>query len=193
MNVTAAEVGARIVAVAARFVGLTEIRPNAEWDDAVTPGPDQRARDLVALLRLGGWEPGAAYCASFCRGVWLTAMIEMKAPETALRGVRNRLSPSVMTTFALNRSGISESASPGSILLMQKGATGFGHAGIVAGLMPGLMGVRTIEANTSNPGARSDDDHRQREGDGIFQRERRVEFRRKPGLWLRGFLPPPTW
>ena len=188
-RVTLDQVGALIVTIAERFVGLTEIRPNAEWDDAATPGPDPRARELVNVLKFGGWEPGAAYCASFVRGCWLLALAELGAPKEVVQSVRRRLSPSVMQTFERNRDAVTKIPVIGSMMLLQKGQTPQGHAGIV--VAANAWQYWTIDANTSGTIATAE---KEREGEGIFRKPpRRLDFTRRPGLWLRGFIPPPTW
>ncbi len=188
--VTAAEVGARISGVAARYVGLTEIQPNAAWDDAATPAPDTRARDLVALLQAGGWEPGAAYCASFVRGCWLQACAELGAPDVVLATIRRQLSPSVRLTLVRNRGAVTRVPTLGAMMLLQRGRTERGHAGIV--VAANVWQYWTIDANTS--GGLPTTAAMEREGEGIFRKPpRKLDFTRRPGLWLRGFLPPPTW
>ena len=187
--ISATDIGARIVAVAARFVGLTEIAPNAKWDDLSTPGPDQRAADLAKLLALGGWEPGAAYCASFVRGVWMTACQELGAPAVVLATIRRQLSPSVMQTFTRNQGAVERVPVVGSMMLLQFGKSDRGHAGIV--VQANAESYWTIDANTSGVVTTA---AKEREGEGVYRKPpRKLDFTRRPGLWLRGFLPPPTW
>lgn len=189
MPVSSEALGARIIAVTSRFIGLTEIRPNAAWDDPSTPGPDQRARDLVDLLTLGGWESGAPYCASFYRGCLLAAAKELGAPDAVLADIRRRYSPSVMETFEHNRGIVSRVPTPGAMMLLQYKLTGRGHAGVV--VKADAERYWTIEANTSG---HVGSDEADREGEGIFRKPpRALDFSRKPGLWLRGFLPCPSW
>ena len=48
-----------IIRHASRFVGLREVKPNADWDNPSTPGPDRVLVDeLRALMRQSPWEEG---------------------------------------------------------------------------------------------------------------------------------------
>lgn len=62
--------GALIIREASRFVGLREVRPNAQWDNPSTPGPDAvLVSELRVAMRPTPWQEGWAYCAAFCEAV----------------------------------------------------------------------------------------------------------------------------
>lgn len=172
----------RIISVANRFAFLSELSPNAKWDDLATKGIDASAGILEKELRLSGWEPGWAYCMSFGEMVVRMAAVEERRNVAA---ILKMLNPSVMQSFyALQKEGlISQSPTPGSLFFMQKGTTGLGHAGIVEFIREGWL--FTIEANTSPT---TEDLAKDREGDGIYKKRRKIDFSVTSGLHLRGFL-----
>ena len=74
-----------IIRQASRFIGLREVKPNADWDNPNTPGNDRALVDeLRSLMRSSPWEPGWAYCAAFAEGMVLAAS---HADEKAQPGI----------------------------------------------------------------------------------------------------------
>ena len=64
-----------IIRQASRFIGLREVKPNADWDNPNTPGNDRALVDeLRSLMRQSPWEPGWAYCAAFAEGMVLAVI-----------------------------------------------------------------------------------------------------------------------
>lgn len=177
--------GQKIIQVAERWVNLHEVAANAAWDDLSTPGEDQRALDLRDAMRASGWQEGWSYCAALVEAVWRTAYVELGAPIELLLEISRKLTPSVMQSFRNWEGSISLEPEPGAIFFMQLGSGWQGHAGIV--VRRGIGKVATIEGNTSPDPATPEAD---REGDGVFRRVRTLDFKPRPGLWMRGFLNP---
>jgi len=185
---TQAEIGERIIAAATQFVGLHEVKANAEWDDPATSGKDQAAQDLRNALKASGWMLGWPYCAAFAEACWRIAYVGLGAPDAIQARIGLRLTPSVMQSFNNWKGEISLVPEPGAIFFMQMGQGATGHAGIV--VQASHEKFSTIEGNTSpQPGTAEAD----REGDGVFKKIRRLDFTPKTGLWLRGFLNPLVW
>jgi len=179
----------KIIEVAERFLGLYEVKSNAIWDDPSTAGEDPQAKILLELMIESGWQPGYAYCCSLTEAVWRQAYYELDAPQDTIDKITTNLTPSVMKSFNnwKKEELISTIPTSGSIFFMQKGFTGFGHAGIVVKSSDDGKKISTIEGNTSPDPASVEAD---REGDGVFRRVRPVSFTSSTGLWMQGFLHP---
>lgn len=187
-EMTQEEIGAHIIVVASRFIGLQETKQNAEWDNPSTAGRDEAAEVLRKSLKAVGWLIGWPYCAAFVEACWRIAYSELGAPQELMDRISQRLTPSVMQSFNNWKTKISTEPEPGAIFFMQMGNTAHGHAGIV--VQRNGDAISTIEGNTSPmPGTAMAD----REGDGIFKKVRRLDFNQKSGLWLRGFINPLAW
>lgn len=185
-GVTAAVVGNKIVETAAHFVNLYETRQNAVWDNPDTAGEDPEGDALRRMMEACGWQAGWPYCAAFCEAMWHTVYQELGAPEPLRKEIAQKLTPSVMKSF--NNWGEERTTHTplrGAIFFMQKGDSGYGHAGIVVKSTGSV--ISTIEGNTMPDPT---DAAMDREGDGVFRRTRSLDFTRKSGLWLRGFLNP---
>lgn len=185
---TAEEIGGQIIAIAAYFEGLHEVKQNAEWDNLATPSKDPAAEELRQALKRAGWMTGWPYCMSFCEAVWRQAYQSLEAPIEIQQRIAARLNPSVLGSFNNWKVEINQKPLPGSIFFMQLAHTGHGHAGIV--VKASDYQFASIEANTSPMAASPEAD---REGDGVFRKVRRLDFQERPGLWLRGFLNPISW
>jgi hypothetical protein len=184
------DIGDRIVAVAIRYLNLVETQSNAQWDDPKTPGVDARALQIRAALIASGHTDGAPYCAAFVEAIWRLAYAEAGARATTIARLTSLLCPSVMTSFMnWKREGlITQTPVKGAIFFMQKGESWTGHAGIVRAVKDGY--IETIEGNTSPMAGTPEAD---RNGDGIYAKQRRLQFTMNTsGLWLRGFLNPIT-
>ncbi len=195
------QIGTKIIEVATHFLGLHETASNAAWDNPETAGEDQAAKDLLAALEATGWQKGWSYCAAMVEAVWRTAYTEAGAPAALVQHIAQLLTPSVMGSFNNVRRSLVNPESrendprlrdpiSGSIFFMQKGQSGFGHAGLC--VKAGGQIFTTIEGNTSDPDAASSEE-REREGEGIYRKSRKLDFTPKPGLWLRGFFNPIPW
>jgi len=178
--------GQKIIELASRFAGLTEVRQNAKWDDKKTPGEDARAEELRQILRAAGHQDGWPYCASFCRAIWFSVYSCTQHKIT----VKKTLSASVMNSWEqVKKAGLARDYPvPGAIFFFRNGRAWTGHEGIVVEVGDGGK-MRTIEGNTSPQptGTQSD-----REGDGVYFRERNcvIQSPRDSGLYLVGFLHP---
>ena len=195
---TSEQIGQRIIDRATSFLGLHETASNAAWDNPATAGADAAAQELLKALEATGWQKGWAYCASLVEAVWRSAYVDAQAPAALVQRISTLLTPSVMQSFN-NCNGaqpdrlIARSPIPGAIFFLQKGQSGFGHAGLyVRSGAAGSNVFATIEGNTSDPSAVSTEE-REREGEGIYKKTRRLDYTPKPGLWLRGFLNPIPW
>jgi len=177
------DIGARVVLEAAKFVGLTEVRSNSEWDNLDTPTKDAIAAEFKGELLRVGWQTGWPYCAAFCEVVWRRAY----AGRAELPDVKSMLTPGCMLTWerAVEAGFVSRLPLIGSIGIMRKGATASGHAFIVAGVKDDQL--LTIEANTSPEANTPEAD---REGDGVYRKHRQLVFKPTAGLHLLGFVNP---
>lgn len=172
-----------IIREASRFIGLREVRPNAEWNNPATPGPDTAlVSELRAMMRPSPWQPGWAYCAAFVEGVVVRALREQAPKFAALFG------PHCMTNVRAFRSRelLFAQPVPGAIWLARHGHTDQGHAGIVTAVRDGMgVSMSTIEANTSlDPGTPA----QEREGDWITTRVRMAKG--AGSLVTQGFIHP---
>ena len=176
-------IGARAVMRAGHFLGLTEVKSNALWDDLSTPEKDAVADELRAELMRSGWQSGWPYCAAFCEAVWRYAY----QGRAELPMVRQMLTPGCLVSFnnAAERGWTSQTPCIGAIGIMKKGATTNGHAFIVTGVKGDTLS--TIEANTSPaPGTAEAD----REGDGVYRKTRKLLYKPTSQLHLVGFILP---
>ena len=180
---TSQDIGARIVLEAAKFVGLTEVRSNATWDNLATAGKDPIAEELAAEMLRCGWQKGWPYCAAFCEAVWKRAY-RGNAAETL---VKQMLTPGCLVSWenAVKQGWTSKEPMLGAIGIMKKGSTTQGHAFIVAGKNGDTLS--TIEGNTSPAAGSVEDD---RNGDGVYRKTRKLVFKPTTGLHLIGFILP---
>lgn len=171
---------------ASRFLGLREIRPNADWDLPSTPGPDKAlAEELRALMRPSPWKEGWAYCAAYCEGVVLAALRALGASAAQLKRWQDTMTPHCVTSARnFRKLGLlSAVPTPGAIWLAQHGSTTNGHAGLVTSVRG--VSMATIEANTSLDKTTPEKD---REGDWITTRLGFVKGR--GALQTLGFVHP---
>ena len=171
---------------ASRFIGLREVKPNAEWDNPSTAGPDRALVDeLRSLMRSSPWEPGWAYCAAFCEGMVIAALRSLSATPEQIKRWQSAMTPHCVTSAAnFGKLGLlSPTATLGAIWLARHGNTSNGHAGIVTALRGVTMS--TIEGNTSlDPST----DAKEREGDWITARIRPLKG--SGSLVTLGFITP---
>lgn len=175
-----------IIRHASRFVGLREVKPNANWDNPSTPGPDRALVDeLRSLMRQSPWEEGWAYCAAFAEGMVLAALRSLAATPAQIKRWQQTMTPHCVTSAGnFRKLGLlSANAEPGSIWLARHGSTSNGHAGLVT-TVRGLS-MATIEGNTSLDPSTS---AKEREGDWITNR---IRFLKGSGtLNTLGFVTP---
>jgi hypothetical protein len=171
---------------AGRFIGLREVKPNADWDNPSTAGPDRALVDeLRSLMRSSPWELGWAYCAAFCEGVVLAALRSLSATPEQIKRWQTTMTPHCVTsaTNFSKLSLLSPTAIPGAIWLARHGQTSKGHAGIVTSMRG--VSMSTIEGNTSlDPSS----DAQEREGDWITARIRPLKG--SGSLVTLGFITP---
>ncbi len=175
-----------IIRHASRFVGLREVKPNADWDNPSTPGPDRVLVDeLRSLMRQSPWEEGWAYCAAFAEGMVLAALRSLAATPEQIKRWQQTMTPHCVTSAGNFRElgQLSANAEPGSIWLARHGSTSNGHAGIVTAVRG--LSMATIEGNTSlDPSTPA----KEREGDWITNR---IRFLKGTGtLNTLGFVTP---
>ena len=183
---TSADLSNAIVRTASRFIGLREVKANAEWDNPATPGSETAlSGELRAMMRPAPWEPGWAYCAAFAEGVVTTALRSLGATPDEVARFASVMSPHCVTAANRfrQRGLLSQLPAPGAIWLAQHAGTSNGHAGIVQTVSARM--ISTIEANTSLDSANPAKD---REGDWIttklFSRDGRGRLR------TLGFITP---
>jgi len=182
MNLTPDQLATAIIREASRFIGLREVRPNADWNNPSTPGPDSvLVNELRAMMRPSPWQPGWAYCAAFVEGIVVRALKEHASKFAALFG------PHCMTNVRAfkQRKMLNPLPVPGAIWLARHGETDQGHAGIVTTTGTLTRSMATIEANTSlDPSTPS----QEREGDWITTRMRKING--AGSLVTQGFIHP---
>ncbi len=165
--------GKLIIDIAREFIGLYEIKQNSVWDNK------EKSDKLLQLMKPTGFKPGYAYCMCFCLGMWRAA----KQP------VYN-MTPGVVDSFNKVKDKTTKIPTPGSIFFMQLGRTAKGHSGIVVSYDEVSKRLITIEGNTS-PANKTVSASADREGDGIFQKSRILNFNpSSTGLFFLGFLNP---
>ncbi len=183
---TSATLANAVLRQAGRFVGLREVKPNADWDNPATAGPDRAlVEELRSLMRSSPWEPGWAYCAAFCEGMVLAALRSLSATPEQIKRWQSAMTPHCVTSAGnFRKLGLlSTGAAPGAIWLARHGSTTNGHAGIVATVQGMVMA--TIEGNTSlDPSSPA----REREGDWITNRIRATKG--SGSLVTLGFVTP---
>lgn len=177
-------VGARIIAEASRYVGLTEIVGNRKWDLLATPGHDPIADELVRVMTAAGWQPGWPYCIA-----WIEAVLRAVYRGTPLFDrIAEVYSPHCLTTWRKAKAlgWTSHEPVPGATGIMQLGDSDQGHAFFVRRRVGN--DVLTYEANTGPVAGTPEAD---REGDGIYPKQHPIVFRVTSGLHLIGFIHPP--
>lgn len=183
---TSADLSNAIVRTASRFIGLREVKANAEWDNPATPGSETAlSGELRAMMRPAPWEPGWAYCAAFAEGVVTTALRSLGATPDEVARFASVMSPHCVTAANRfrQRGLLSQLPAPGAIWLARHGSTSNGHAGLVTAISPTTMA--TIEANTSLDATTP---AKEREGDWITTRLRDPATNGK--LRTLGFITP---
>ena len=182
--------GSEIIRVASHFVNLYETKSNAEWRFILDPSKGKtESEELLRVMKACGWQTGWSYCCSFVEAIWRTSYVNLHAPQSVVDGIAGKLTPSVMTSYNNYKTIVTKEPIPGSIFFMRKGKSAFGHAGIVVG--SNGTEIATIEGNTSAGKAISDE--ADRNGDGIFKKQRPLSFKESTGLYLLGFLAPIVW
>lgn len=157
----------RIVDRATNFVGLSEVRQNAVWDDKNTPEWEKGKSDWLRkhMARVKGWEPGAPYCAAFDGAVVATVLDNLGIDSKPFLA---KWTAHVMTNVRTLK-GLklhSEMPTIGSLWLARFGDTDKGHAGIVVARTK--FAITTVEGNTMKQAGEAE---RERQGDGIWIRQ----------------------
>jgi hypothetical protein len=161
---------------AARYIGQKEILGNKGFQDP----------EFEAEMREEGWQTGYAWCMLLCKVVYVNCY-----PEK-INELRKLFVPGVLNTYRNCKEAaypIGELPQIDSLVIwaqVKNGKeTGFGHAGVVSGLIEN--GFKSIEGNTSDENVR----------EGYIVREnthKLAEKGRLNGLKLKAFIhiPPPT-
>lgn len=171
----------KIIEIASRYTGLTEIVPNAKWVGK-SANSAELSKELCESMEHCGWQKGWPYCMAFVIAVYNEAYADQ--PEK-LKLIKKTLTPSTITSFTNAKKAklVSQTPTPGSIFIMQKGEGGTGHAGIVTEIDGSV--IKTIEGNTSPAPTSAEAD---RNGDGIYAKSRKLSFAKTAGLHLIGFI-----
>lgn len=155
------------------------------WTHVLEHGKNEGFNDPVFehTLRKLGWRPGQAWCAYFCKMVWLEVY-----KDTALESVINSvLSASVIATWRNAKASpiIKTGVKPvvGGIVCWGTG-NGKGHEGIHVEIKD-EFNTMTIEGNTTRAGVR--------EGDKVMLKRRKLQPTAKHNgdwLYLGTIIPP---
>lgn len=176
-----------IIRQASLYQNLREVKPNAQWDNPATKDADKQLNaQLVECMESAGWEKPWAYCAAFAEGMIILSLRQLGCRPDQYVRLRKLIQPGVMNTVRALSSvqALSAQPAPGSLWLARHGNSANGHAGIVIKARGnGLMS--TIEGNTTSDFKDSASD---RQGDGVFPRERNVAT--NGNLKTMGFLTP---
>lgn len=171
----------KVIEVAKRFVNLTECKPNAQWNSKTVANCDQLSVELLELMKQTGWTPPLPYCAAFVDGVYREAY---KDEPEKLAIIKKVLTPSAMQSYNNAKAYWSKTPVPGCIFVMQMANGTTGHCGIVGESIT-KDSFSTIEGNTS-PGPSSGE--RDRNGDGVYSKVRKMNFTHSDSLHLIGFI-----
>ena len=173
---------AKIISVANQYVGLHEVKSNAQWYSPKISNSSDLSDCLVDGMDHCGWEAGWPYCIAFVYAVYREAF----QGDPRWDELNKKFTPSVLLTYKNFKSYFTKEPVPGSIFIMQKAQGGTGHAGIVAGpVNHSTLIFPTIEGNTSPAPASAEAD---RNGDGIYTKTRHLTFAESQGLHLLGFI-----
>lgn len=170
IQLSAEDFGTMIIREASRFIGLREVKPNAEWDNPSTPGPDTAlVKELRELMRPTPWEEGWSYCAAFCEAMVRRTLQRVAATREESQRFLSVMGPGVRASFNAfkERKLTTPTPVPGAIWFARHGNTEKGHAGIVTSISIASQQMSTVEANTSLD---SRDPAKDREGDWITTR-----------------------
>lgn len=141
----------RHIDIALKYEGVTEVSKNS-------------SPEIDVFLKYVGLSPGNPYCASFVS--YCIGEAKVREPK-----IKSGLARSFIITKSIPVSKVltGEIKIPaGSIVVWKQGNTVFGHVGFTTLEWIGKEGY-TIEANTG-----SGDKGNQRDGEGIYQRRRRI-------------------
>lgn len=170
--------GTLIVNEARKYIGMEEVRGNLSFKDPI----------LLRLMSGTGWRAGEAWCAYFAYGVWANTFAQYNS--TIIPFVRVHFSASAVKTYNLNKGDnfmpITMNPREGYLVVWQKYNTGIahwsGHMGIVSKVESNAF--FSIEGNTNN-------NPNEREGYQVCEKKHTLEFRKKDGLRLLGFVSFP--
>jgi hypothetical protein len=172
-NLQLSDIQIKIVEEAKRWLHVREVGRNAGFNDP----------DFEKQMRAIGWRPGHAWCAFFCKLIWLNVY-----KDTPMYEVLNvALSASVLVTWRNAKASpviqTSEKPIVGGIVCWGTG-NGKGHEGIHIEIRDEFNTV-TIEGNTTRAGVR--------EGDKVMEKRRKLQPTAKHnGDWryLGTIIPP---
>lgn len=176
-----------LLRTAREFVGLKEVKPNAQFDDPTTAWLDtQKDQRLRALMRPTPWQEGWAHCAAFGEAMVCESLRRCGATEEEIKRFARVHTAHVMTNFrAFDKLGIlTQVPSMGALGFAQKTGTDSGHEFIISVPFVGKGRMQTIESNTSAGIAQST--AQDREGDWITEKVRNHML--NGTLRTRGFL-----
>ena len=120
----AEQLGHEIIRQASRFIGLREVKPNADWDNPQTPQRDATlAGELRALMRPSPWEEGWAYCAAFAEGVVTAALKALGSTADQIAKWQRVMTPHCVTSAAnfKSRGLLSDDPETGAVWLARHG------------------------------------------------------------------------
>ena len=159
----------QIVEIAKQYIGKKEKPGNTGFVDPTME------KDLRAV----GWQPGWAWCATFCE------VLAWKAYPTMIEKLKGLFVPSAVNTFRnLQKAGYKSTMVPevGAFVFWQRMKDGAaqwqGHCGVVSEVIDAKT-FKSIEGNTNGAGSR--------EGDGVYEKTRVIR-KVDDGLQVIGFI-----
>jgi len=163
-----------IIEIAKSYIGQKEIKGNKGFED----------KEFEKRMKAVGFQSGWAWCCLFAELCYVSAMVDKKEELTKL------FSASVARTqnnfIGSKNWKFTRTPAPGALAVFRSVRNGrlnwTGHIGIVEKVNKSKGTFNCIEGNTNTNGGR--------EGIEVARRVRRLEFDRKNGLVLQGFIVP---
>ncbi|MDD5013547.1 MAG: CHAP domain-containing protein [Atribacterota bacterium] len=172
----------KIIRQAKKFLGVSEIGDNMDWDNA----------EFKKKLQAVGWTPGSQWCVYFAKAMMVDVYPELKTKTHKGKKLMDYISGNSQQTYANMKTLETETGGmfkivavprAGDIVIWQNYgtdgvATSKGHVGIVTFVKGDSF--KTIEGNTSELGDKEE---------GVNKKDHSLgEYKKTKGLRLKGFV-----